>query len=1410
MFPKICLICILLITVPVRGMSLVQRLVSGSPLELSFQDTVMYIAADRSLRIIDISNPLNAIEVGRYQDGTTSFKAVAVGKTSIVYCLDTTTGKIIVLDCSVPSSVRVISEYRGLRYAGNIIADADRDLLIVSERDAISILSIADNTNIVRLSRMVASSYPQKMFLEGTILHTVWWVHGYVAINIRYPAWPRIVGRNDFNGQAVDVVVNDNYVYIANKLTQNQILRGSRLVGSYPLRRSSGVAFLNDRLYFADREAGLIELSLSNPARPAHLDRYSSGFRRVFTYRGVVYGLDEGKSAVFIFEPTPLTQTPTAVPTLVPPTPAPPTPLPSTPIPPTPIPPTPVPPTPVPATPVPPTPVPPTPIPPTPIPPTPVPPTPVPATPVPPTPVPPTPIPPTPIPPTPVPPTPVPATPVPPTPVPPTPIPPTPIPPTPIPPTPVPATPVPPTPIPPTPIPPTPVPATPVPPTPVPPTPIPPTPIPPTPVPPTPIPPTPIPQTPIPATPVPPTPIPPTPAPATPVPPTPIPPTPIPPTPVPPTPIPPTPIPPTPIPPTPIPPTPIPPTPVPATPVPPTPIPPTPIPPTPVPATPVPPTPILPTPIPPAPVPATPIPPTPVQLTPVPPTPISSTPIPPTRVPPMAASPTAVPPALVPPTQVPLTSVPLTPTQPTLVPQTPMPPAPVPTSAPTAMPRVPVPPIPIPPTAIPPTPVPLTSVPPTLVHQTAVPPTPVPPTPIPTAIPPTPVPLTPVPPTLVHQTAVPPIPVPPIPIPQTAIPPTPVPLTSVPPTLVHQTAVPPTPPIPQTPVPTAILPTAAPTSTPTKPFLLTPVPLTQVPLTMVPSLLSTTVPPTPVPLTLMPSASVSPTSTYMSTATPTPVLITEVPSTAVALTQIPTTVLLRNQITRTPPTSSPTLISSLVILTEVPTASKPLSEVAEKVTESFKSSSSVVATASVATLIAGSGSSGGPAVRLAVTATILKCMGDDNHGDGLHDEDDLSRLIHPLGFRIGGSPHAGSIVGNIAICVGTTALVTAAIYAISNLLGKDIEIMSSIIRYPSVTAMIPMFLFGGIVQSSVELLAYPRGIMYTLSGVMGIVFGGGFLFIMFCVGRKEVFNSQLEPALERNTFSKFMLGSHTWISIEGNHLEKMGALFDVLTEHSDKGIKSIFRRGRYMMFELFHLLVLASLSVFRALSYESCAAKSFSLGTVMLSHVVITVYLQPFLALFLNRLMIMTSLLPTIGLFAAGVGYLLHDSQHWTITFAAITFFSAMMGALIRTAYEVITWMMDVCSYKSKENCSQPPSNADESDGFIELQNVSNTELTSEMDMSHDRNDFLALIEEELRKPGSFYSSRSVTGKNWSPTFSSIRTHTPDVTAVPHRTPDHSSRHRRKSHPVFPKPNRRPSLSSSVNINKFSPVQVLV
>ena len=373
-----------------------------------------------------------------------------------------------------------------------------------------------------------------------------------------------------------------------------------------------------------------------------------------------------------------------------------------------------------------------------------------------------------------------------------------------------------------------------------------------------------------------------------------------------------------------------------------------------------------------------------------------------------------------------------------------------------------------------------------------------------------------------------------------------------------------------------------------------------------------------------------------------------------------------------------------------------------KSAESKKNAQVAAESATAAVALLGGASPNVPGALIVMGSVRCNGMPDDN--------EDLDLLIHPLGFRINGVPAAGAIVGNITLSIAVTLFFMVVVRLLarcnvsSRLEGADrlsaMKRAGAIIRYPSVLMPVPMMLLPGTLQSSLDLVFYPRNGTQTI-GWLGLL--SMFSVIGALTWRMKLPKSEVVDRKEKSCAWRYFLGTQMWKSHEDSPLfvERNGVVWDIYRD-----VK--LARGRFFLIELIPLLPLTIISSFRSDDHTVCAIKVGLMAALLMVYTMVFVLGRLFLAPFVTHVMVIGHVFLILGLLGHCISYGIGKNDHWGVVWGLNFFTCALVACIVRAIYDFVTLLMDLyagCKTGGKDKVKLEDLTQDVEDPFLDPEN---------------------------------------------------------------------------------------------------------
>ena len=258
----------------------------GAPNDVYAAGDYAYIA-DRTngLRVVDISDPANPVEVGSYDPPGSTLGSGVFFSDPYVYLADGL--GLLVLDVSDPTAPTEAGFYNSIGFA--IKVELDGDYAFVAGREGgLNIADISDPANPQHVSNYfkAGSVHVQGIAVSGTFVFVAMDGQGLRVVDVSDPANPEEVGFFDTEGAAEAVVVSGSYAYVADGNDGLRIFDISdpsdpHEIGFYDTPSyAQDLDLLDNYVFVADGASSLLlAIDVSDPANPQLAGEYeTNGF----------------------------------------------------------------------------------------------------------------------------------------------------------------------------------------------------------------------------------------------------------------------------------------------------------------------------------------------------------------------------------------------------------------------------------------------------------------------------------------------------------------------------------------------------------------------------------------------------------------------------------------------------------------------------------------------------------------------------------------------------------------------------------------------------------------------------------------------------------------------------------------------------------------------------------------------------------------------------------------------------------------------------------------------------------------------------------------------------------------------------------------------------------------------------
>ena len=235
-----------------------------------------YVAATEKggLRILDVSNPSNPVEVGFYD--TWDVRGVYVsGDYAYVAA-----GNFIILDVSNPSNPVKVWSYDTEGVASGVYVSGDH-AYVAAEKGGLRVIDVSNPSNPVEVGFCDTEGEAREVYVSSGYAYVADDFNGLRVIDVSNPSNPVEVGFYD-NSNTRGVYVSGNYAYVATGgFTILDVSNPSNPIEVGFYRKTLGIAYRvhvsGNYAFVADWTWGLIVIDITNLSNPVEVGGYYSG-----------------------------------------------------------------------------------------------------------------------------------------------------------------------------------------------------------------------------------------------------------------------------------------------------------------------------------------------------------------------------------------------------------------------------------------------------------------------------------------------------------------------------------------------------------------------------------------------------------------------------------------------------------------------------------------------------------------------------------------------------------------------------------------------------------------------------------------------------------------------------------------------------------------------------------------------------------------------------------------------------------------------------------------------------------------------------------------------------------------------------------------------------------------------------
>ncbi len=241
-------------------------------------DNICYIADQgNGLKIIDVEDPLNPIEIGHFKEGMGGPHAIVTdGKT--LYMPDWVDG-LEILNVTDPTNPQKLGQYRDEGQSYDVALNDDL-AYVAHEEWGLLILNISDTTNPVKLGQFHDGGAILRVFFHNNIVYASDLQEGLELINVSDATHPnKIITFEEYTG--VETIIN-NIAYAGTSDGDGVILNFTDIYNPREISRLSGYEYISKILiidnicYLAAMSDGIIVIDIENKMNPKEMGRFTN------------------------------------------------------------------------------------------------------------------------------------------------------------------------------------------------------------------------------------------------------------------------------------------------------------------------------------------------------------------------------------------------------------------------------------------------------------------------------------------------------------------------------------------------------------------------------------------------------------------------------------------------------------------------------------------------------------------------------------------------------------------------------------------------------------------------------------------------------------------------------------------------------------------------------------------------------------------------------------------------------------------------------------------------------------------------------------------------------------------------------------------------------------------------------
>lgn len=236
-------------------------------LNLTIRDTLAYLGEEDGLRIVNVTNPTSPFEVGFCSLPSDANSVYLLDNYAYIACYSAGLHIIDISDPTIPVEIGFYDTYRAMD-----VFVVDTLAFVADRTQGLKILSVANHDSIYQIG-LIDLDNAYAVEVRGNYAYVVDYGDDRLAIiDVANPAGPVLIGSCPTGSRPMDLSISGDYAYIANRSYGMRVIyilnpNAPNEVGYYDTPgRAQGIKTLGNLAYVADYSCGFVILEFTGPA----------------------------------------------------------------------------------------------------------------------------------------------------------------------------------------------------------------------------------------------------------------------------------------------------------------------------------------------------------------------------------------------------------------------------------------------------------------------------------------------------------------------------------------------------------------------------------------------------------------------------------------------------------------------------------------------------------------------------------------------------------------------------------------------------------------------------------------------------------------------------------------------------------------------------------------------------------------------------------------------------------------------------------------------------------------------------------------------------------------------------------------------------------------------------------------